>query len=90
MSDGPHGSAPARAKTPEDQRAQIANDIGWKALELAKWARGADLPALAYLLETAAMEAASKPWPGIAPRKTAARGKPLMRWTYPPDRDEGG
>jgi hypothetical protein len=68
MNDVPHSLPPERTKTPEDERAQIANDIGWKALELAKWARSADLPAVAYLLETAAMEAASQPSTGIAPR----------------------
>lgn len=58
------GCAPDRAKIAEDDRAKIARDIGGQALELAKRARAADLPALGYLLETAAFEAAAGPWSG--------------------------
>ncbi len=40
-------------------RAKIAHDIALQALALAQQARAIDLPALGYLLETAALEASA-------------------------------
>ncbi len=42
-------------------RAQTARHIAVQLLALAKLARAIDLPALAYLLETAALEASAGP-----------------------------
>jgi hypothetical protein len=42
------------------ERARLATNIGAQALELARYARAAGLPTVGYMLETAALEAASE------------------------------
>lgn len=48
-------------------RANTAYDLARQALALAERAKAADLPALAYLLEVAAMEGFSSSGPGETP-----------------------
>jgi hypothetical protein len=68
LSAGGHSqdSTGAHADRPLNS-AEVAEDIGLAALDLAKWARAAGLTTVSYLLENVALEAgteaAARRWP---------------------------
>jgi hypothetical protein len=49
------------------ERTKVAQDLAVQALAMAQQARAMDLPALAYLLETAALEASTEAGFGHVP-----------------------
>lgn len=62
---------PAAFGTASFDRAQIAEEIGMAALDMAQRAQAAGLPTLGFLLETVALEASAQAdaakWPSDAP-----------------------
>jgi hypothetical protein len=56
----PGGAADDRGKPHADDSAEIAEEIGFAALELAKRANAAGLMTIGYLLESAALEAGAE------------------------------